>query len=90
MPYVGAFGPLWFRAISGGVALVVTAVLAAGVPLYRGGLGATMVLAYDVVAIVLGLIGAITVLYGFRWKRQGIDDKVLTRTLTERFRSKAR
>jgi hypothetical protein len=70
--------------------MVVTAVLAATAPLYRGGLSYTMVLAFDVVAIVLGVIGAISILYGVRWKREGIDDEALTRTLTERWRSKTR
>jgi hypothetical protein len=49
-----------------------------------------MVVAYVVVAISLAVIGGLAIVYGVRWKRKGIDDKALTRALTERFRAKIR
>lgn len=75
MPYSGRGpGPLWARAIYSGALVLVVGVLLATGPFWSGPMPGSGLLVTEALGLLLALLGAVAIVYGFRWRRRGFDD----------------
>jgi len=90
MPYGGAHGPLWFRAVSGAIMLLFVAAIFSMEPLWNSGFGVVGTIAIEAGAILLALIGVAALRFGIRAKKIALTDEQLGTNLMKRFRAKFR
>jgi hypothetical protein len=90
MPYSGAHGPLWFRAVTGAIMVLFVAAVFSLAPIWNPGFGVAGTIAVEAGAILLALIGLAALRFGIRAKKLGITDEQLGNDLMKRFRAKFR